>query len=234
MLPKITHPIFKITIPSTKKTHSFRPYTVREEKLLVMMQSSQTTADVVDVLKQIITNCCVDNINVDKLALFDIEYIFVKLRSKSVGETIELVYTTSDKEQVKFELNLESVEVKFNPEHKSKFMLYNDIGVQMNYPNFDSMVKLEEIAKGEVNADQMVFDMFIDCIDTVFDDKQVYKDFTKEQLTDFVLNLPATSMEGVNSFFNTMPVLEHTIKLRKKDGSTEDVVLRGLKDFFIF
>lgn len=232
-LPKISHPIFKITIPSTKKTLSFRPYTVKEEKLLLMIDGSESLADSIDTLKQIINNCCVDSINVDKLAVFDIEYIFIKLRSKSVGEQLELVYTI-DGDKRPFVVDLEKVEVKFNPEHKQKFVLAGDVGVSMNYPNFDSMLKLEKLVREEGNVDDFVFDMFIDCIDTVFDDSKVYDSFSKEEIEEFVLSLPSDATKTIRKFFETMPVLEHTVKVKKKDGSTEDVVLRGLKDFFIF
>ena len=148
-LPKITHPVYKIKIPSTKKVLSFRPYTVKEEKLLLMIKSSEEISDAVDVLKQVITNCAVEPIDVDKLALFDIEYIFVKMRSKSVGEEVELVYSQGDN-KAKFLINLEEVEVKFNPAHETKFMLTETIGISMNYPSFDAMLKLDEkIVKDE-------------------------------------------------------------------------------------
>lgn len=232
-LPKITHPIFKITIPSTKKTLSFRPYTVKEEKLLLMIDKSENLTDSIDTLKQIINNCCVDSINVDKLAVFDIEYIFIKLRSKSVGEQLELIYNIEGDKRP-FVVDLEKVEVKFNPEHKQKFVLAGDVGVSMNYPNFDSMLKLEKLVKEDSDVDQFVFDMFIDCIDTVFDDSKVYDDFSREEIEEFVLSLPSDATKTIRNFFETMPVLEHTVQVKKKDGSTEKVVLRGLKDFFIF
>lgn len=231
-LPKINHPVFKVTIPSTKKTVSFRPYTVREEKLLVMMQSSENVEDIISVLKQVINNCCVEEIDVDKLAIFDIEYLFLKLRAKSVGETIELVYS-ADNENIKFNVNLENVEVKFNPEHKQKFLVHENIGVVMKYPSIDTTLTLEKALKSE-NPDEVVFDIFVDCIESVFDDQTVYKDFSKQDISDFVLSLPSTAVEKIKEFFNTMPVLEHTVKLKKKDETTEDVVLRGLKNFFIF
>ena len=232
-LPKINHPIFKITIPSTKKQLSMRPYTVKEEKLLLMVNSNDDLSDSIDTLKQIINNCCIDTVDVDKLAVFDIEYLFIKLRSKSVGEQLELV-VNSNGEKKPFTVDLEKVEVKFNPEHKQKFTLVNDIGVSMKYPNFNSIMKLEQLIKQDENVDQFVFDLFVDCIDFVFDDNKVYEDFTRQELEDFVLSLPSNTTGKIREFFETMPVLEHTVKLRSKDGSTEDVVLRGLKDFFIF
>lgn len=165
--------------------------------------------------------------------MFDIEYIFIKLRAKSVGEQLELVYNFSGDKRP-FIVDLDKVEVKFNPEHQQKFVLVNDVGVSMKYPNFDSMLKLEQLIKQDGNVDDFIFDMFIDCIDFVFDDNKVYNDFSKDELEEFVLSLPSDATKAIKKFFETMPVLEHTVPVRLKDGSTENVVLRGLKDFFIF
>ena len=231
-LPKITHPVFKITIPSTKKTFSFRPYTVKEEKLLLMVKTSTEPGDVSETLKQVITNCCVENIDVDKLAMFDIEYIFVKLRSKSVGEVVELTYS-KEGNKTEFEVNLENVKVKIDPNHKRQFILTGSIGVNMNYPSLDDVVRLENIDE-KTDVDQFMFDMFIKCIENVFDDNTVYKDFTTEELEKFVLDLPRECIPIIKNFFDTMPVLEHVVPVKFKDGTVEDVTLRGLKDFFIF
>ena len=231
-LPKITHPVFKITIPSTKKAVSFRPYTVKEEKLLMMVKTSTEPGDVSETLKQVITNCCVESINVDKLAMFDIEYIFVKLRSKSVGEVVELTYT-KDGSKIEFEVNLENVKVKIDPDHKKQFILTGNVGVNMNYPSLDDIVKLENIDE-KTDVDQFMFDMFIRCIENVFDDNTVYKDFTLEELEKFVLDLPRETIPVIKKFFDTMPVLEHVVPVKFKNGTVEEVTLRGLKDFFIF
>jgi hypothetical protein len=232
-LPKITHPVFKITIPSSKKVLNFRPYTVKEEKLLLFMKDNESLSESVDVLKQIITNCCVDEINVNKLALFDIEYIFIKLRAKSVDSTIELIYRKGS-ETTPFVVNLDSIEIKFDPKHERKFIVHDNIGVSMNYPTFDDMAKLEKVIKEKTNADDYVFDLFINCIDTVFDDNKVYDEFTKEELEEFIFSLPRECTEKIKNFFDTMPVLEHKQPITYKDGSADEVVLRGLKDFFIF
>lgn len=232
-LPKITHPVYKIKIPSTKKVVSFRPYTVKEEKLLLMIKSSEEISDAVDVLKQVITNCAVEPIDVDKLALFDIEYIFVKMRSKSVGEEVELVYSKGES-KAKFIVNLEEVEVKFNPDHETKFMLTESIGISMHYPSFDAMLKLDEKIEKNEEIDTFIFDLFIDCVDNIYDDKKVYTDFTRDEMSDYILDLPRDCVDKIKRFFDTMPVLEHKINIKFKDGVAEEVTLRGLKDFFIF
>lgn len=232
-LPKITHPVFKITIPSTKKTYGFRPYTVKEEKLLLFLKNNNDIKEALDTIKQIINNCCVEDIDTTKLALFDIEYIFVKLRSQSVGSTIELNYTKGE-QKTEFVVDLSTVEVKFNPEHQSKFILYDNIGVIMRYPTFESMVELEQAEMQGANSDDIIFDMFIGCIESVFDDDKTYSDFTKEEMTDFILNLPRECIDKIKKFLDTMPVLEHKQTIKYKDGTSEEIVLRGLKDFFIF
>ena len=232
-LPKITHPVFKITIPSTKKTYGFRPYTVKEEKLLLFLKNNNDIKEALDTIKQIINNCCVEDIDTTKLALFDIEYIFVKLRSQSVGSTIELNYTKGE-QKAEFVVDLSTVEVKFNPQHESKFLLYDNIGVIMRYPTFESMVELEQAEMQGANSDDIIFDMFIGCIESVFDDDKTYSDFTKEEMTDFILNLPRECIDKIKKFLDTMPVLEHKQTIKYKDGTSEEIVLRGLKDFFIF
>jgi len=230
-LPKITHPVFKITIPSTKKTYGFRPYTVKEEKLLLFLKDNDNISEVLDTIKQIINNCCVEEIDISKLSLFDIEYIFIKLRSQSVGSIIELVYRKGE-QKTEFVVDLSQVEVKFHPEHETKFIIYDNIGVAMSYPTFESMLRLEQAQTD--NIDDAIFDMFVDCIDNVFDDNKVYTEFTKEEMSEFILSLPRECIDKIKKFLDTMPVLEHKQTIKYKDGSTEEVVLRGLKDFFIF
>jgi hypothetical protein len=235
-LPKVVHPTFKITIPSTKKALTFRPYTVREEKILLMMKESESIPDVVDALRQVIINCCMEDIDVSKLALFDIEYIFVKIRAKSVGEILELQLNEGEK-PIKFTVNLDDVEIKFNPTHTNKIMLFDQYGVTMKYPTFDVMLKLDTFIKENKDTkkiNEFIFDVIISCIDNVFDDEKVYKDFTKEELDNFVLSLPVEASNKLREFFDTMPSLEHTVTLKNKEGETKDITLRGLKDFFIF
>ena len=227
-LPKITHPIFKITIPSTKQSLSFRPYTVKEEKLLLFIKNEENISEVIDVLKQVITNCCVETIDTEKLALFDIEYIFIKLRAKSVDSNIELNYRKGE-QLTSFVVDLNSVEVKFNPKHEKKFMLYDNVGVTMRYLSFKEMYNLENLM-----TDAIIFDLFTSCIENVFDDNKVYTEFTKEEMDEFVLQLPRECIEKVKTFFDTMPVLEHKQMVKYKDGTTEEITLSGLKDFFIF
>lgn len=236
-LPEIKHPLFKLTIPSTKKTVTYRPFTVKEEKLLLTVRLSEDIEEIIQTLKQIIQNCIIDDINVDKLAMFDIEYIFINLRRMSVSNEVEL-YLEEDGVKIPFTVDLSNVQVKFNPKHKNVVEIDEKLGFKMKYPNMLHILKLEDLINSEdynsSKVDDYIFEIFIDCVDSVYDDNSSYSDFTKEELNKFVLSLPNKSMEKVKDFYETMPVLEHVEKIRTKDGTIKEVKLRGLKDFFTF
>lgn len=236
-LPEIKHPIFKLKVPSTKKEIRYRPYTVKEEKLLLTSKLSSNIDDVVDTLKQVITNCILDEVDVSKLAMFDIEYIFINLRKVSVSDKVEL-FVENDGKKVPFEVDLNNVHVKFPKEHTNVIDVENGISIKMKYPNMKQILGLENVASLEdtslIKVDDYIFDMFIDCIESVMDEDKVYSDFTKEELTKFVLSLPSDNNKKIAEFFNTMPSLEHKIDVRLPDGKSTEVTLKGLKDFFIF
>lgn len=236
-LPEIKHPIFKLKVPSTKKEIRYRPYTVKEEKLLLTSKMSDNIDEIVESLKQVISNCVLDEINVDKLAMFDIEYIFINLRKVSVSEKVEL-FVEHDGRKIPFEVDLNTVHVKFPKEHSNIVSINDDISIKMKYPNMKQILGLENIATTDettlVKVDDYIFDMFIDCIESVMDSDKVYNDFTKEELTDFVLNLPSNNNVKIAEFFNSMPLLEHKVDVKLPDGKSTEVTLKGLKDFFIF
>lgn len=236
-LPEIKHPLFKLTIPSTKKTVTYRPFTVKEEKLLLTVRLSEDIEEIIQTLKQIIQNCIIDDINVDKLAMFDIEYIFINLRRMSVSNEVEL-YLEEDGVKIPFTVDLSNVQVKFNPKHKNVVEIDEKLGFKMKYPSMLHILKLEDLINSEdynsSKVDDYIFEIFIDCVDSVYDDNSSYSDFSKEELNKFVLSLPNKSMEKVKEFYETMPVLEHVEKIRTKDGTIKEVKLRGLKDFFTF
>lgn len=236
-LPEIKHPIFKLKVPSTKKEIRYRPYTVKEEKLLLTSKLSDNIDEIVDTLKQVISNCVLDEINVDKLAMFDIEYLFVNLRKVSVSDKVEL-FVEHDKKKIPFEVDLNSVSVKFPKDHTNIISINESISIRMKYPNMKQMLKLEDIAESAdaslIKVDDYIFDMFIECIEAVMDDDKVYNSFTKEELTDFILNLPSDNNKKIAEFFNNLPSLEHTMTIKLPDGDSTEVRLKGLKDFFIF
>jgi hypothetical protein len=227
-LPKIKHHTYRITIPSTQKEINFRPFTVQEEKLLLMAKNSEKTDDIINTVKQVIQNCIIEPIDVEKLAIFDIEYIFIKLRSKSVGEIVDLEYTDPEtNENIKFKVNLDNIEVKRNPEHINKFSLFENIGVVMRYPTLEEVKSVEENGKEEA-----VFTMLLKCIDQIYDEETVYSDYNEKELNEFINTLPMESMTAIQKFFETMPSVEHTVKLKNKSGETKEVVLKGINSFF--
>lgn len=228
-LPKIKHPTYSVTIPSTGQAITIKPFTVQEEKILLMAKASEKTEDIIAAVKQIITNSIIEPVNVDKLSTFDIEYLFVKLRSKSIGEVVELEYTEPETQDVlKFKINLDDVEIVNNPDHKTKFNIHEDVGLSMRYPTLDEIRKIEE-SENQDGAYSLLFE----CIDMVYDTDNVYNDFTKQELQDFVNTLPMDCMVKIKEFFDTMPSLQHTVKLKNKNGEIKEVVLKGLNSFFI-
>jgi hypothetical protein len=236
-LPEIKHPIFKLTVPSTKKSISYRPYTVKEEKLLLTVRMSDDLEEVIETLKQVINNCVLDDISVDKLAMFDIEYIFINLRKVSVSNEVEM-YITHEEKRVPFTLDLDKVQVVFKPDHTNVIHINDDLGIKMKYPNMNQMLKLEEIyAEPEYDVkkvDEYLFNIFISCIDNIFDSKKVYNEFSKEELETFVLSLPVENNKKILEFFRTMPTLEHTVNVELPDGTMKEAKLSGLRDFFTF
>lgn len=193
-----------------------------------MAQSSGDTKDSLDAIKQIINNCILDDVDVEKLAIFDIEYIFINLRAKSVSEEVDIIYK-DDEGELKFKINLSDIKVKFNKDHKNKFLVHKDVGLIMRYP---SLSEVEHISNIDQLDSSKTIDVLIDCIDKVFDDNKVYDDFTKEEIREFVLSLPMESINAIKTFFDTMPVVEHEVEVKKKDGGVKKITLKGINSFF--
>lgn len=228
-LPKIKHPTYAVTVPSTKQQISIRPFTVQEEKLLLMAKTSQNIDDIISAIKQIIRNSIIESVDVDKMSTFDIEYIFLKLRAKSISEIVELEYKEPESgEVIKFKINLDDIQVKFNPEHKNKFNIHEDIGIVMRYPTLNELRTVEQ----SDNQEEAVLDILFKCIEKIYDNETVYNDFSDQELQDFVNSLPIESMQKIREFFETMPAVEHNVKLKNKEGKILEVTLKGLNNFF--
>lgn len=228
-LPKIKHPTYSLTIPSTNKEVNIRPFTVQEEKLLLMARASNKPEDIVSTIKQIIQNCIIESVDVERLATFDIEYLFLKLRAKSVGETVELEHTENETDPpIKFKINLDDIQVKYNPTHSNKFFVQGDIGLSMRYPTLEEVTILE----GREDKEKAVFEVLFKCIDKIFDNETVYSDFDEKELNEFVNNLPMEALVKIKEFFDTMPTVEHTVEIKDSKGKKKEIVLRGLNSFF--
>jgi hypothetical protein len=243
MLPKIDVPIFELTLPSTGKQMRYRPFLVKEEKLFLMAAEANDIKTVVDAIRQVINNCCLDEIDVEKLPIYDIEYIFLKLRARSISEIVNLKYRcfneiaddTGEKKQctgtVEFDIDLLSIEPTKNETHTNKIEINEKLGVVMKYPSFDL---LNDFAT-DINNEKLL-ELILSCIDYIYDEESIYhaKDSTKEELVEFVDSLPAAAFTKIQDFFETMPKIKHTIHFEcPKCTHKEDIVIEGVQSFFV-
>jgi hypothetical protein len=232
-LPKIDQPLFDMIIPSTGKKVTFRPFLVKEEKILLIAQQSNNDGDIVRAIKQILRNCVQDDLDIDSLAIFDLEYAFLKLRARSVNNVVKLTYRDTEDEQVyNFELNLDEVEIKM-PEHiNSKIEISKNVGMTMKYPSASITDKMKDF---ENEVELMTF-FIINCIDTIYDEENVYVagDFSEQEITEFLDGLDVKSFEKIREFFESVPRLQHTIKYENSIGNERAIELTSLKDFFMW
>jgi hypothetical protein len=225
-LPKIQHPTFKLELPSTRKKVTLRPFSVKEEKILLMARESNDEDTIIDTIKQIVSNCLYDDLNVDELPLFDIEYLIIKLRGKSVGEIVELSYKIKSGEKIQFTVNLDEIEVYRKEGHSNKFLVTDSVGVIMKYPSL-SMAKTKN-----GNMTEEMFRKFAMCVESVYDNDNVYDEFTSDEMNDFIMSLPSSALEKISQFFNDIPKVQHKVKLKDKNGEEFEITLEGLNDFF--
>jgi hypothetical protein len=232
-LPKIQHPLFDVEVPSTKQHIKIRPMLVREEKILLIAKESEDDIDIFTAIKQVVNNCIVDDINVDELALFDLEYIYLKIRAVSVDNMIKLAFRDSVDNQVyEFDVDLNEVKVKFPEKVEKKILINETMGVLLRYPSA-ALYGNKEVAKIEDVSERMN-KMIIDCIDKIFDDEMVYKakDHTEKELMEFLDELPIEKFNMINEFIANMPVMRHELKYTNKEGTEVVIVLSTLNDFF--
>ena len=243
-LPKISAPIFELILPSTEKTVKYRPFLVKEQKLLLIAMESGDQRSMMNAIKQIINNCAVDPVDVDKLPVFDLEYFFVRLRAKSIGETIDLNLRhpndINSKNEVcehvtKKTLNLLDVEVHKSIAHEDKIVLDEEtkIGIKFKYPTSEFALSIEN--PEDMNQLDLATDAIINSIDFIFDADNVFKreDHTRQELIDFIDNLSQKQYEKLSSFFDTMPKLKHEVTWKCAGcGQEEKVLLEGLANFF--
>jgi len=234
-LPKLNTPTYELEIPSTDEKIKYRPFLVKEEKILLMAMESGKNEDIVQAVKDIVLACTFDKLDVSNLPMFDIEYIFLNIRAKSVGEISKLKLLAPDdkKTYVDTEINLTEVKVQVDDNHTNKIELENDMGIIMTYPTIDSFM---ETGIQTVTASNML-DIISSCILQIYEKKgeKVYnsKDQTKKELTEFIESMNTKQFKQVQVFFDTMPKLKHTIKITNpKTKKTSDVTLSGLNDFF--
>lgn len=238
MLPKLELPEFTAVVPSTKQTVTYRPFTVKEEKILFMALEGEDAEDIARAMTTIVDTCVTTpTFDISKLAHFDIEYLFLQLRSKSIGNIIQLRLRhsgrVSDCNHVNsYELNVDDIKVEFKDGHTNKVMITDDIGFVMKYPKLYSNIDVLKILVGD-DVDK-TFDFIADHIEYVFDQEKVYEDTSKEEVKAFVEKLNRAQFEKVVNFFSTIPSLSHTITYKCEECGKEDVAkIEGFQNFFI-
>ena len=234
-LPKLTTPTYELEIPSTDEKIKYRPFLVKEEKILMMALESKQEKDITQAVKDIVKECTFNKVNIDNMPMFDVEYIFLNIRSKSVGEVSKLKILCPDdkKTYADVELDLNEVNVQVGEDHTNKIDLGNGTGMIMQYPSIDSF---KDSGIRDINASNML-EVISTCILQIYEDegKKVYnsKDQTQKELTDFIEQLNTKQFRLVQDFFDTMPQLKHEITVKNPKTKKESkITLTGLNDFF--
>ena len=232
-LPTMDLPTYDLEVPSTKKKIKFRPFLVKEEKVLLMALESENEKSIRDAVFELLKACISTRIKLENLATFDLEYIFLNIRAVSVGEIVQMNITCRDDEktQVTYNLNLTDAEVIFPEGHTNKIMLTDDLGVIMKYPSFDGFIE----GQFAQSKDMDVIKVIAESIDQIFQGDEVFDESTtsKKEFVQFVESLTNKQLEKVQAFFETSPRLEHTFKITNpKTGVESEYTLRGLQSFF--
>lgn len=231
-LPKIQYPIFELTLPSSKEVVKFRPFTVKEEKILLIAQESEDSRERVRAMRQIVNNCCFNlPRDIGMLPSFDLEYSFLKIRSKSVGNIVELKYRDLTDEKIyEFEVDLDEIEVTFDETHSSTITVDENLGIIMRYPTLELLESLNK----DLEDSESVFEMIKKCVSTIYDAENAYdtKDYSDEEISDFIESLPSKAFDEITKFFETIPVLRHELHYRDSAGTEKTIVLQGIDDFF--
>jgi len=241
-LPKIETPSYDLVIPSTGEKIKYRPFLVKEEKILLIALETEDEKQIINAIQDIIESCVESDLNARNLAMFDVEYIFLQLRSKSKGEQVDLMFECeSCKKQSPFVLNLNEVQIERTEGHDKEIKLANNIGVTMKYPS----IELKEQFSDDKTDIENVFSSLIMCLEAIFDNEQVYsaKDHTVKELEEFFDALPESEFQKIQKFFETMPALRHKLDLKceqkvgkgknaKICGHHNTKTLEGLQSFF--
>ena len=236
-LPQIATPTYELTLPSTGETIDYRPFLVKEEKLLVLAMETEDTKDITKAVKTVIKNCIqTKGVKVEELPTFDIEYLFLNIRGKSVGEEVEVKIICPDdgKTQVPVTINIDEIEVEKDKNHTTKFAIDDNLMIEMKYPSLDQFIKSNFDFSGGNQMEQS-FELISTCVDKIYNEEEVWvaADFSKKELMDFIESMNSTQFKKIESFFETMPKLKHEIKVKNPEtGKSSLVVLEGLSSFF--
>jgi len=236
-LPRIATPTYELELPSTEQTIKFRPFLVKEEKLLVIALESEDTKQITNAIKTVIKNCIeTKGIKVETLPTFDIEYLFLNIRAKSVGEEIEVNIICPDDEEtnVSVKINVDDIKVQTNEDHTNKIKLDDTLMMEMKYPSLEQFIKNNFDISNNSAIDQS-FELVASCVNKIYNEDEVWAtaDVTKKELMDFLDQMNTSQFKQIEKFFETMPKLSHTIKVKNPNTEVEsEVVLEGLSSFF--
>ena len=235
-LPTLVTPTYELVVPSTNEKIKYRPFLVKEEKILLIALESNENKQIIQAVKEIVAMCTFDKIDLGNMPMFDVEYIFLQIRSKSVGETSNLKLLCKDdgKTYADVKIDLGDIKVSVDEEHTNKIELTDEMGMIMTYPTIDSFMNT---GISEITSSNML-EVIATCILQIYDKKgeEVFdaKDQTKEELNDFIGQLNTKQFQEVQKFFDTMPKLQHTVVVKNPKTKVEsEVVLNGLNDFFV-
>ena len=236
-LPKIATPTYELELPSTGKSIKYRPFLVKEEKVLVIALESEDTKQISTAIKSVISNCVLTKgIKVETLPTFDIEYLFLNIRGKSVGEELDVNIICADDEetQVTVNINLDDIEVHRNDEHTNKIKLDDTLMMELKYPSLDQFIK-NNFDFNDKSGMEQSFDLIASCIDKIFSEDEVWAaaDCTKKEVREFLESMNSSQFKEIEKFFQTMPKLSHTLTVTNPKTKVEsEVVLEGLASFF--
>lgn len=236
-LPKIATPTYELELPSTGKSIKYRPFLVKEEKVLVIALESEDTKQISTAIKSVISNCVLTKgIKVETLPTFDIEYLFLNIRGKSVGEELDVNIVCPDDEetQVTVNINLDDIEVQRTDEHTNKIKLDESLMMELKYPSLDQFIK-NNFDFNDKSGMEQSFDLIASCIDKIFSEDEVWAaaDCTKKEVRDFLESMNSSQFKEIEKFFQTMPKLSHTLTVTNPKTKVEsEVVLEGLASFF--
>ena len=235
-LPKISTPTYELEIPSTKKKIRYRPFLVKEEKILIIAMESQSDTEIANAVKDVLSTCILTRgVKVDTLSTFDIEYLFLNIRGKSVGEDVEVMVTCPDdnKTKVPIRVNLDDIKIITSDDHKKDIKLDDQIMMRMKYPSINQFIK-SNFTTSDIKPED-TFDLIISCIEQVYNEEESWStsDCTKEEMNDFLDQLNSNQFKEIEKFFETMPKLYHTLKVKNPKTNVENSIkLEGLSAFF--
>lgn len=243
MLPKIDVPVYTVDLPLSKQKIRYRPFLVKEEKILLMAMESEDEKTIIDSIKQVVNNCCLDEIDINDLPILDLEFFFLNLRSRSVGEVVDLQYKCNNdiknedgienkcNNLVKLQVNLLDIKPIFEEKHTNKIELSSNLGMVMRYPNFKMLTEID--SENEV---EKIIKIIVNCIDYIYDNENIYykKDIEEQEMIEFIDSMTKEQFQKVQDFFDSIPKIKKNLNFKcNKCGYKEDIEIEGIQSFFV-